>query len=83
MPSGEIAGAPTRFSCHMVSGVSGAGADCRLTCIAAPGARPADAVQDRLAELACHVRSFQVEGGRLDEVFRTLTTASAGEVHRT
>ena len=43
----------------------------------------ADAVQDRLAELACHVRSFQVEGGRLDEVFRTLTTASAGEVHRT
>jgi hypothetical protein len=41
-------------------------------------------VQACLATLGCHVQSYYVEGGRLDEVFRTLTTtASAGEVHRT
>jgi ABC-2 type transport system ATP-binding protein len=57
----------------------------RLTYVPIRGAKPADAIQERLATSGCHVHSFFVEHGRLDEVFRTITTAAAtgGEIHRT
>lgn len=64
---------------------AGAGDQIRLTCVPAAGARPAAELQEKLAAANCHVYSFYVEHGRLDEVFRSITTAavSGGESHRT
>ncbi len=61
------------------------GAQVRLTCIPQSGAHPAAALQERLTAAHCKVYSFYVEHGRLDEVFRSITTAavSGGESHRT
>ncbi len=56
-----------------------------ITVIPSDGADPANAVQQRLAEIGCQSLEFFVEHGRLDEVFRTITTTAtdSGEVYRT
>ena len=82
--------AKTRSAIAGVAGVTAveaarSGEQLRLTCVPASGARPAEALQAALAAAGCHVYSFYVEHGRLDEVFRTITMAAVtgGESHRT
>jgi len=48
-----------------------------LTVLARGGAPIAPAVSDSLAQAGIGVASLRIEGGRLDEVFRTLTQGSA------
>ena len=61
------------------------GDEVKITIIPADGADPAASVQKRLAEIGCQPLEFFVEHGRLDEVFRTITTTAtdSGEVYRT
>jgi len=46
----------------------------RITALPAPGAAVLDALSDRLAQAGIRVSALRVEPGRLDEVFRTLTS---------
>ena len=46
----------------------------RITALPAPGAEVLDALSDRLAQAGIRVSALRVEPGRLDEVFRTLTS---------
>lgn len=61
------------------------GDEVRITLIPANGENLATVVQERLTQIDCQTRGFFVEHGRLDEIFRTLTTEAAdnGEVYRT
>ena len=57
----------------------------RLTALPVNGVNPVDAVQTCVDGLQCKVHEFLIERGRLDEVFRNITTGGdgSGEVHRT
>jgi len=61
------------------------GDEVRITLIPSDGANLATTVQERLTQIDCQTRGFFIEHGRLDEIFRTLTTKAtdSGEVYRT
>ena len=61
------------------------GDEVRITIVPENGANPAGAAQQRLQEIDCQPLEFFIEHGRLDEVFRTVTTTAtdSGEVYRT
>ena len=61
------------------------GDEVRITIVPENGASPAGAAQQRLQEIDCQPLEFFIEHGRLDEVFRTVTTTAtdSGEVYRT
>lgn len=62
-----------------VAGVetAGEGDRTRLTILAKPAAQIADPVGDLVAKHGWHVSQFSVDGGRLDDVFRSVTTGKA------
>ncbi|MCZ6667019.1 MAG: ABC transporter ATP-binding protein [Gammaproteobacteria bacterium] len=79
-----------RSALRSMSGVqdveeSRSGDEARITVIPEEGANPAVAVQQCLADIGCNPHEFFVEHGRLDEVFRSITTTAAdgGEIDRT
>ena len=49
----------------------------RLTALAAPGAQPFAAISERAARERWQLHELRLESGRLDEVFRTITSSSA------
>jgi len=57
--------------------------DGRITAFPKPGRRIFAAVSDALTSQGVAVRELALEGGRLDEVFRTVTQKAAGKEART
>ena len=80
----DAAVADVRTGLAAIAGVAdvetspGTTAATRLTAVPAPGARIAEAIQERIRQGAWQVDELFIEAGHLDEVFRSITTGTMG-----